>query len=160
MNRVRSSPISASRRAAGSSPRPGKLVKMTDASVCFSAPWYFCLGGFHDAPATRDAAETSVSSQLRYVHTTTDAERRRLERRTVATSAGFLVPYLRSGMRLLDCGCGPGSITVGLAEVVAPGETIGYDIERDRQRGYTVTPSGIVVVEGVRSRVEIARLQV
>jgi glucose-1-phosphate adenylyltransferase len=43
---------------------------------------------------------------------------------------------------------------------VAPGETIGYDPDRDRQRGYTVTSSGIVVVEGVRSRVELSRLQV
>ena len=43
---------------------------------------------------------------------------------------------------------------------VAPGETIGYDLERDRQRGHTVTASGMVVVEGVRSRVEISRLQV
>jgi glucose-1-phosphate adenylyltransferase len=43
---------------------------------------------------------------------------------------------------------------------IAPGETIGYDLERDRQRGYTVTASGLVVVEGVRSRVELSRLQV
>ena len=32
-------------------------------------------------------------------------------------------------MRLLDCGCGPGSITVGLAKIVAPGQTIGIDLE-------------------------------
>ena len=31
-------------------------------------------------------------------------------------------------MRLLDCGCGPGTITVGLAERVAPGEAIGIDL--------------------------------
>jgi glucose-1-phosphate adenylyltransferase len=43
---------------------------------------------------------------------------------------------------------------------VAPGDTIGYDLDRDRQRGYTVTSTGIVVVEGVRSRVELSRLQV
>ncbi len=43
---------------------------------------------------------------------------------------------------------------------VAPGETIGFDAERDRARGYTVTESGIVVVEGLRSRVEIARMLV
>ena len=30
-------------------------------------------------------------------------------------------------MRLLDVGCGPGSITAGLANRVAPGETIGID---------------------------------
>jgi len=32
-------------------------------------------------------------------------------------------------MSLLDCGCGPGSITADFAEIVAPGEVIGIDIE-------------------------------
>lgn len=32
-------------------------------------------------------------------------------------------------MRVLDLGCGPGSITVGLAEAVAPGLVTGIDIE-------------------------------
>jgi SAM-dependent methyltransferase len=43
--------------------------------------------------------------------------------------AGFCLTHLRPGMRVLDCGCGPGSITVGLAEHVAPGEVIGIDID-------------------------------
>ena len=43
--------------------------------------------------------------------------------------ARFLLPHLRAGMRLLDCGCGPGSITVGLAEAIASGEAVGIDIE-------------------------------
>ena len=34
-------------------------------------------------------------------------------------------------MRLLDVGCGPGSITVGLAQAVSPGETIGVDLIRE-----------------------------
>ena len=42
--------------------------------------------------------------------------------------AGFLAPHLRAGMGLLDCGCGPGSITVDLAQVVAPGRVIGIDV--------------------------------
>jgi ubiquinone/menaquinone biosynthesis C-methylase UbiE len=46
----------------------------------------------------------------------------------VAERASFLLPKLRPGMRLLDCGCGPGSLTVGLAKVVAPGRTIGVDV--------------------------------
>ena len=52
-----------------------------------------------------------------------------LQRRTAAREAGFLLPHLSAGMRLLDCGCGPGSITAGLAEVVAPGQVVGVDIE-------------------------------
>ena len=47
-----------------------------------------------------------------------------LARRTGAAGA-FLAPLLRAGMRLVDCGCGPGSITADLAQAVAPGETIG-----------------------------------
>ena len=66
--------------------------------------------------------------RLPYVHTTTSIDRGRLERRTAARSAAFLLPHLRPGMRLLDFGCGPGSITVGLAGVVAPGEVVGVDI--------------------------------
>jgi len=48
-------------------------------------------------------------------------------RRTAALRAAFLQPHLKPGMRLLDAGCGPGSITVGLAEAVAPGEVVGVD---------------------------------
>ncbi|MHA1566835.1 MAG: methyltransferase domain-containing protein, partial [Alphaproteobacteria bacterium] len=33
------------------------------------------------------------------------------------------------GMRMLDCGCGPGTLTLGFAQRVAPGETIGIDRE-------------------------------
>ena len=49
--------------------------------------------------------------------------------RTASREAAFLLPHLRRGMRLLDVGCGPGSITVGLAAAVAPGETFGIDIQ-------------------------------
>ena len=35
-------------------------------------------------------------------------------------------------MNLLDCGCGPGSITLGLAEIVAPGQVIGIDLDASR----------------------------
>jgi SAM-dependent methyltransferase len=37
------------------------------------------------------------------------------------------VPELRPGTRVLDVGCGPGTITVDLAARVAPGEVIGID---------------------------------
>src|SRR5215471_19140310 len=87
-------------------------------------------------PSAR-AGEPQPGVRLRYLHATTDLEQRRLERRTAATSAAFFLPHLRAGMRLLDCGCGPGSITVGLAAEVSPGETIGLDLQEaqlDRAR--------------------------
>lgn len=49
-------------------------------------------------------------------------------RRTAEREAAFVLPHLSPGMRLLDCGCGAGSITIGLAAAVAPGETVGIDI--------------------------------
>jgi len=51
--------------------------------------------------------------------------------RTAEDSAAYLVPHLRSGLSLLDVGCGPGSITVDLAELVAPGQVTGLDRSDD-----------------------------
>ncbi|HXD12271.1 MAG TPA: class I SAM-dependent methyltransferase, partial [Anaerolineales bacterium] len=42
---------------------------------------------------------------------------------------GFFLPHLKSGDSLLDCGCGVGSITLDLAELVAPGKVIGVDMD-------------------------------
>ena len=41
--------------------------------------------------------------------------------RTAENSAGYLLPLLQPGMRVLDIGCGPGTITMGLAELVGAG---------------------------------------
>ena len=50
-------------------------------------------------------------------------------RATAENSAAHMLPYLRPGLRLLDFGCGPGTISVGLAKAVAPGEMHGVDID-------------------------------
>jgi ubiquinone/menaquinone biosynthesis C-methylase UbiE len=50
-------------------------------------------------------------------------------RRSAARNAAFFLAYLRSGMRVLDVGCGPGAITVGLAKAVVPGEVVGIDLD-------------------------------
>lgn len=54
---------------------------------------------------------------------------RYMRRRHAARDAAFLLPRLRPGMSLLDCGCGPGTITVGLARAVAPGAVVAVDLE-------------------------------
>jgi ubiquinone/menaquinone biosynthesis C-methylase UbiE len=50
-----------------------------------------------------------------------------MARRTFASHGRFFAGQLRPGMRVLDCACGPGSITLGIAERVAPGEVTGVD---------------------------------
>lgn len=49
--------------------------------------------------------------------------------RRAAQWVPFLLPHLRPGMRLLDVGCGVGSITLDLAELVAPGVVVGVDMD-------------------------------
>lgn len=80
--------------------------------------------------AAADASETKERYTLGYSPQTIQ----QLQRRTAANEAGFLLPHLSAGMRLLDCGCGPGSITAGLAEAVAPGRVVGVDIEPNEYR--------------------------
>lgn len=54
---------------------------------------------------------------------------RRMVRRSAEKQAAFLLLHLRPGMSLLDCGCGPGSITIGLAKRLAPGSVVGVDFD-------------------------------
>jgi 2-polyprenyl-3-methyl-5-hydroxy-6-metoxy-1,4-benzoquinol methylase len=51
--------------------------------------------------------------------------------RTAENSAAYLLPRLSSGVDLLDVGCGPGTITVDLAALVAPGRVVAIDSSAD-----------------------------
>lgn len=42
------------------------------------------------------------------------------------------IPYLKPGMTVLDCGCGPGTITIGLAELDQTINVTGIDFSEDQ----------------------------
>jgi ubiquinone/menaquinone biosynthesis C-methylase UbiE len=56
----------------------------------------------------------------RYTHGHHESVLRSHRWRTAENSAGYLLPHLTEGMRLLDVGCGPGTITMDLAQRVGP----------------------------------------
>jgi ubiquinone/menaquinone biosynthesis C-methylase UbiE len=58
-----------------------------------------------------------------------DAAMRFLLRRSLESHGAFYLPHLRPGLRVLDCGCGPGSITAGIARRVHPGHLDAIDMD-------------------------------
>ena len=59
----------------------------------------------------------------------TDTVQRQFQARDETGPAAFLLPHLEPGMRLLDVGCGPGTVTLGLAHRIAPASAVGCDLE-------------------------------
>lgn len=63
----------------------------------------------------------------RYTHGHHDSVLRSHRWRTAENSAAFLLAHLAPGVSLLDVGCGPGTITAGLASRVEPGQVVAID---------------------------------
>ncbi len=66
-----------------------------------------------------------------YTHGHEDSVLRSHRWRTVANSAAYVASRLTSGADMLDVGCGPGTITVEIASMVAPGRCAGLDSSVD-----------------------------
>jgi SAM-dependent methyltransferase len=62
-----------------------------------------------------------------YTHGHHESVLRSHEWRSATNSAGYLLDALTAGTRVLDVGCGPGTITVDIARRVAPGRVLGLD---------------------------------
>jgi len=66
-----------------------------------------------------------------YLHGHHDSVLRSHRWRTAENSAGYLLPRLAPDARVLDVGCGPGTITVDLAARVPDGKVLGIDAAAD-----------------------------
>lgn len=52
------------------------------------------------------------------------------QKRTIHQEALFFIKHLNNNMKVLDCGCGPGSISIGIADFLKKGTIILTDIEK------------------------------
>ena len=68
---------------------------------------------------------------MTYLHGHHESVLRSHRSRTAENSAGYLLPHLRLGQRLLDIGSGPGTITADLAEIVGPDATTALEVSAE-----------------------------
>ena len=66
-----------------------------------------------------------------YTHGHAESVLRSHRWRTAENSAAYLLPHLLPGTDVLDVGCGPGTITIDLAQRVHPGLVVGLDAAPD-----------------------------
>ena len=55
-----------------------------------------------------------------------------MARRRLDPNGTFFLSHLRPGISVLDCGCGPGTITRDIAQRIAPGRVVGLDFNADQ----------------------------
>ena len=55
-----------------------------------------------------------------------------MAKRTLESHGAFFVPVINERMAILDCGCGPGSITCDIAERVPAGRAVGVDADESQ----------------------------
>src|SRR5262245_32123282 len=68
-----------------------------------------------------------------------------MARRSLRSHGEFFLPHLTPGVSVLDCGCGPGTITLGIAERVAPGRVVGVDFEASQLEQAAANAVGLPV---------------
>lgn len=73
-------------------------------------------------------ASTNKSTYTQGYHRTVTAAH---TRRTASVDAAFILPHLTPTSKILDVGCGPGTITIGFATHVPQGSVTGIDLAEE-----------------------------
>lgn len=95
-----------------------------------------------------DGAVVGASSTKdHYAFGESNAARRAFAGRTIDADLAFLVPFLKPGLSLVDCGCGGGGLAVQLSERLTPGEVVGFD-----QNGGAIEQAKQLAASVVRGR--------
>jgi RimJ/RimL family protein N-acetyltransferase/predicted O-methyltransferase YrrM len=79
-------------------------------------------------PACEEAILVLITSE-QYTPGATQNASDFMARRTIASHGQFFLAHLTPGVSVLDCGCGPGTISLSIAQRIAPGQLIGIDRE-------------------------------
>ena len=98
-----------------------------DRAIAFYERHGFVAEAWTDGDNEEGEPDVRMRWRPAYTHGHHESVLRSHRWRTAENSAAYLLPRLRAGQRLLDVGCGPGTITTDLARAVAPGEVVGID---------------------------------
>src|SRR5437764_871876 len=113
----------------GWSRTPGRRNSLTRGRVRLTV----CLHSGFEGTGNTLSQETSTRSARdnEYSFAGNEFATEHFNRRTISRDAVLVVPHLRAGMRLVDFGCGAGSLTCGFAELVAPADVVGFDTSEE-----------------------------
>jgi len=76
-----------------------------------------------------------MATESRYTIGHAEGALAQMRSRTAERCCAFFRQHVRAGSRILDCGCGPGSITVGLAQWAPDGQAVGIDLGAEQLDG-------------------------
>ena len=103
-------------------------------------------------PVGRNATIASMDARHDvYTHGHVESVLRSHRWRTAENSAGYLLPRIHEGSRILDVGCGPGTITLDFARLASAGFVAGVD-----RSGAVVQEARAAAVQAGVANVEFA----